>query len=151
MVQAVEESGRENDGASVRTMSMTNSIRFSMMSGLGTMKPNGNSLADELNFDDDDEQSDLDGRDSAMSNHAPSFHTRNLSRDSAVKRFHARNQSLESIKRPGSVTRGMLFMNQSVPEALEDPRYLAITPVKEVSHTSQQENYFYLIVLYVLY
>ncbi|KAJ4265663.1 hypothetical protein NW762_004957 [Fusarium torreyae] len=116
----VEESGRENDGASVRTMSMTNSIRFSMMSGLGTMKPNGNSLADELNFDDDDEQSDLDGRDSAMSNHAPSFHTRNLSRDSAVKRFHARNQSLESIKRPGSVTRGRLFMNQSVPEALED-------------------------------
>ncbi|KAL4725332.1 hypothetical protein ACLX1H_007479 [Fusarium chlamydosporum] len=116
-----EESGRENDAASIRTMSMTNSVRFSMTSGIGVLRLNGNSLADELNFDDEDEQSDFDnGRESAMSNYGPSFHTRNLSRDSPVKRFHARNQSLESIKRTGSVTRGRLFMNAPVPEALED-------------------------------
>ncbi|KAG5656386.1 hypothetical protein KAF25_004662 [Fusarium avenaceum] len=116
----VEESGRENDAASVRTMSMTNSIRFSLQSGPGVMRFNGNSLADELNFDDEDEQSDFGGRESAMSNYATSFHTRNLSRDSPVKRFHARNQSFDSIKRTGSVTRGKLFMNEPVPEALED-------------------------------
>ncbi|RGP81695.1 hypothetical protein FLONG3_182 [Fusarium longipes] len=116
-----EESGRENDAASIRTMSMTNSVRFSMTSGIGVLRLNGNSLADELNFDDEDEQSDFDnGRESAMSNYAPSFHARNLSRDSPVKRFHARNQSLESIKRTGSVTRGRIFMNAPVPEALED-------------------------------
>ncbi|CAF3608019.1 hypothetical protein SNK05_003513 [Fusarium graminearum] len=116
-----EESGRENDVTSIRTMSMTNSVRFSMASGMGVLRMNGNTLADELNFDDEDEQSDFDnGRESAMSNYAQSFHTRNLSRDSPVKRFHARNQSLESIKRTGSVTRGRLFMNDPVPEALED-------------------------------
>ncbi|KAM5352496.1 hypothetical protein ACJ41O_005218 [Fusarium nematophilum] len=115
----VEESGRENDAASVRTMSITNSIRYSLIGGPGMAKANGHSLADELNFDDEDDQSDLDGRESALSNHAPSFHARHLSRDSARNRFHARNQSLESLKRPGSVTRGRLFMNQSVLEALE--------------------------------
>ncbi|CAG7559345.1 unnamed protein product [Fusarium equiseti] len=125
-----EESGRENDAASIRTMSMTNSVRFSFTNGLGALRLNGNSLADELNFDDEDEQSDFDngresamsnyGRESAMSNYGSSFHARNLSRDSPVKRFHARNQSLESIKRTGSVTRGRLFMNPPVPEALED-------------------------------
>ncbi|WAO89692.1 Mcp5-PH domain-containing protein [Fusarium falciforme] len=116
----VEESGRENDAASVRTMSMTNSVRFSIMSGPGMAKLNGNSLADELNFDDDeDEMSDLDGRESAMSNHATSFHVRNFSRDSVLHRLHGRNQSLESIKRPGSVARGRLFKNQAVLEALE--------------------------------
>ncbi|KAI1056672.1 hypothetical protein LB507_002550 [Fusarium sp. FIESC RH6] len=125
-----EESGRENDAASIRTMSMTNSVRFSFTNGLGALRLNGNSLADELNFDDEDEQSDVDngresamsnhGRESAMSNYGPSFHARNLSRDSPVKRFHVRNQSLESIKRTGSVTRGRLFMNPPVPEALED-------------------------------
>ncbi|EXK39344.1 hypothetical protein FOXG_19026 [Fusarium oxysporum f. sp. lycopersici 4287] len=142
----VEESGRENDAASVRTMSMTNSIRFSMTSGTGIMRLNGNSLADELNFDDEDEQSDFDGRESAMSNYATSFHTRNLSRDSPVKRFHARNQSLESIKRTGSVTRGRLFMNQSVPEALEDEEnegktVSAPVPVPKVSYTDTGIQY----------
>ncbi|KAK7403807.1 hypothetical protein QQX98_010404 [Neonectria punicea] len=113
----VEESGRENDAASVRTMSMTNSVRFSFISG---PKPNGHSLADELNFEDEDEQSDFDnGRESAMSNHASFVHARNMSRESVMNRRHLRNHSLESLKRTGSVARGRLFMNQSVLEALE--------------------------------
>ncbi|KAL2204000.1 hypothetical protein CC79DRAFT_1336640 [Sarocladium strictum] len=116
----VDESGRENDAASVRTMSMTNSIRFSVMSGPGAGKVNGHSLADELNFDgDDDDQTDIDGRESAMSYRAaPSRHGRNLSRDSVASRMHRRNMSMESSKRPGS-SRGRVFVNQAVLEALE--------------------------------
>lgn len=115
----VEESGRENDGGSVRSMSMTNSIRFSLnYPGGGPGKPGGNTLADELDFDDDDE-TDMDGGESIYSHHTSHTHTRNFSRDSAVTRFHRRNQSLESTKRPGSVTRGKLFMNEAVLEALE--------------------------------
>jgi hypothetical protein len=113
----VEESAKENDAASVRTMSMTNSIRFSVLSGPG--KQNGHSLADELNFDgDDDYQTDHDGRESVLSNN--NRHMRNLSRDSMMSRLHRRNQSIESLRRPGSVARGKLFVNQSVLEILED-------------------------------
>ncbi|KAF4996520.1 hypothetical protein FGRMN_4449 [Fusarium graminum] len=139
----VEESGRENDAASVRTMSMTNSIRFSLQSGPGGLRFNGNSLADELNFDDEDEQIDFDGRESAMSNYATSFHTRNLSRDSPVKRFHARNQSYDSIKRTGSLNRGRLFMNEPVPEALEDEEENQDknAPVIKVSYTDTGVQY----------
>ena len=116
----VEESGRENDGASVRSMSRTNSIRFSLNHhGGGPGRPGGNTLADELDFDDDDDQTDMDGGESIYSNQTSHTHMRNFSRDSAVSRFHRRNQSLESPKRPGSVARGKLFMNQSVLEALE--------------------------------
>lgn len=114
------ESGKENDAGSVRTMSMTNSIRFSFANNRpSSMMINGQSLADELNFEGDSEdQPDFDGRESALSNHT-SRHTRNLSRDSVKGRLHCRNQSLESLRRPGSVARGRLFMNQSVLEALE--------------------------------
>ncbi|KAJ9156311.1 Nuclear migration protein [Pleurostoma richardsiae] len=100
----VEESAKENDGASIRTMSMTNSIRFSVMNA----KPNGHSLADELNFDgDDDWQTDHDGRESVLSNHVP-MHMRNASRDSvmSMSRTHRRHHSNDSLIRPGSVARG---------------------------------------------
>ncbi|GKT49137.1 anucleate primary sterigmata protein A [Colletotrichum spaethianum] len=111
------EDQKENDAASVRTMSMTNSIRFSMQQSPGKVF-NGNSLADELNLDgDDDWQTDDGGRESAMSNYR---HTRTFSRDSVLSRMHRRNQSIESPQRPGSVTRGKLWMNQPVLEALED-------------------------------
>jgi hypothetical protein len=114
----VEEHGKDTDAASVRTMSMTNSIRFSMLNGPGYGKPNGNSLADELNFDgDSDYQTDHDGRESALSYDR---HNRNLSRDSVMSKLHRRNQSIESLKRPGSVARGKLFVNQHVLETLED-------------------------------
>lgn len=108
---------QKDDAASVRTMSMTNSIRFSVMSGPQAAKVNGNSLADELNFDNDDDwQTDNDGRESVLSNH----HIRKMSRDSMISRMHRRNQSIESLKRPGSVARGKLWANQAVLETLED-------------------------------
>ncbi|KAK1987123.1 hypothetical protein LZ30DRAFT_580687 [Colletotrichum cereale] len=111
------EDQRDNDAASVRTMSMTNSVRFSTQQSPGKVF-NGNSLADELNLDcDDDWQTDDGGRESALSNYR---HTRTFSRDSVLSRIHRRNQSLESPQRPGSVTRGRLWMNQTVLEALED-------------------------------
>lgn len=114
-----EESVKDNDAGSVRTMSLTNSIRHSLFNGPGAALHNGHSLADELNFDDDD-QTDADGRESVLSIHtSPNKHTRNFSRDSVPSRMHRRNLSMESMKRPGSVARGRLFMNQSVMEALE--------------------------------
>ena len=116
----IEESAKDNDAASIRTMSMTNSIRFSLINGPGSNKPNGHSLADELNFDgDDDEQSDADGRESVLSNHTPNRHTRKASRESVTNRPHRRNLSLESLMRSGSVARNRFFVNQSVLEALE--------------------------------
>ncbi|KAI2625064.1 hypothetical protein GGR54DRAFT_548411 [Hypoxylon sp. NC1633] len=112
-----EEAGKENDGASIRTMSMTNSIRFSMMGGPGGGKMNGHSLADELNFDDDDEyQTDQDGRQSVISN---TRHQRNQSRDSMMSRSHRRNRSSDGQIRPGSVARSRIFMNQTVLDRLE--------------------------------
>ncbi|KAM0333067.1 hypothetical protein ACHAQA_001725 [Verticillium albo-atrum] len=112
-----EETGRETDAASVRTMSMTNSIRFSTQQSPGKTHT-GNCLADELNLDgDDDWHTDDGGRESALSYHR---HTRNMSRDSVMSRLHRRNQSIESLKRPGSVARGKLWVNQTVLEALED-------------------------------
>ncbi|KAL1912048.1 hypothetical protein Sste5344_002243 [Sporothrix stenoceras] len=104
--------GKDNDAASVRTMSMTNSIRFSVVPS----KPNGNSLADELNFDGDEtDETDHGGRESVLSYR---LHGRSHSRDSTVSRSHRRQQSNESLRRPGSVARGR-FLNQSVLERLE--------------------------------
>lgn len=118
LAQESEAEDKETDAASVRTMSITNSIRFSTLNGHGSMKPlNGNSLADELNLDgDDDWQTDHDGRESVLSNHV---HMRNTSRDSTFSRTHFRNQSVESLARPGSVARGRLYANHSVLERLE--------------------------------
>ncbi|KAF4126267.1 Nuclear migration protein [Geosmithia morbida] len=118
------ESGRENDGGSVRSMSVTNSIRFSYAHpnrGSIISKIPGNTLADELDLDDDDE-TDWDGRESVFSGHTSQHgHARNFSRDSvgAVGPRHVRNQSIDSLKRPGSMVRGKIFMNPSVLEALE--------------------------------
>ncbi|KAI1646251.1 uncharacterized protein F4817DRAFT_340948 [Daldinia loculata] len=108
---------KENDGVSVRTMSMTNSVRYSVMSGPGFGKMNGYSLADELNFDDDDDyQTDPDGRQSVLS---LARHNRNQSRDSIMSKSHRRNQSNDSQIRPGSIVRSRLFMNQTVLDRLE--------------------------------
>ncbi|OAA68065.1 nuclear migration protein [Niveomyces insectorum RCEF 264] len=104
--------GKDTDAASVRTMSMTNSIRFSVVPS----KPNGNSLADELNFDGDEtDETDHGGRESVVSHR---LHGRSHSRDSMLSRSHHRNQSNESLRRPGSVARGR-FLNQTVLERLE--------------------------------
>lgn len=115
-----EDVAKDIETASVRTMSMTNSIRFSLLNGpngYGGGKHNGVSLADELDLDDDeDQQTDHDGRESVLS----VLHKRNQSRDSVMSRNHRRNQSIESLMRPGSVARGRLLAQQSVLERLED-------------------------------
>jgi hypothetical protein len=98
--------GHGSDTASVRSMSMTNSIRFSMLNS----KMNGVSLADELDLDEDEDlPTDHDGRESAMS-----FinHRRNQSRESMMSKTHLRNQSIDSLRRPGSVAHGRLLANQ---------------------------------------
>ncbi|KAH6674382.1 hypothetical protein B0J14DRAFT_480272 [Halenospora varia] len=109
-----------NDAASVRTMSMTNSVRNSMLNGpngYGVTKANGISLADELDLDEDyDTQTDYDGRESVLSVR----HNRCQSRESVFIKTHRRNQSVESLMRPGSVARGRLLANQAVLERLED-------------------------------
>lgn len=112
--------GHGSDTASVRSMSMTNSIRFSMVNGpngYGGTKLNGVSLADELALDEDeDQQTDHDGRESVASVR----HMRNQSRESVMSRnHHRRNQSNESLMRPGSVARGRLLANQAVLDRLE--------------------------------
>lgn len=110
------EKNRDDDAASVRTMSITNSIRFSAATSIA--RPNGNSLADELGFDDGyGEESDYGGRDSVLSN---AGHVRNMSRDSFMFRTHQRHQSTDSLMRPGSVARGRLVFNPSALERLED-------------------------------
>ncbi|KAL2115680.1 hypothetical protein VTJ04DRAFT_9935 [Mycothermus thermophilus] len=102
----------KDDAASVRSMSITNSMRFSVANSI--LRPHGNSLADELGdgFDDD---SDYGGRDSVLSRH----HSRTLSRDSVGFRGHQRQLSTDSITRPGSVLRGKLAFNPSALEKLE--------------------------------
>ncbi|KUJ11943.1 uncharacterized protein LY89DRAFT_738577 [Mollisia scopiformis] len=111
--------GHASDAASVRTMSMTNSIRFSILNGTngyGGTKLNGMSLADELDLDEDEDQTDYDGRESVLSVR----HKRNQSRESVMSKNHRRNQSIESLMRPGSVARGRLLAQQAVLDRLED-------------------------------
>ncbi|KAK4168936.1 anucleate primary sterigmata protein A [Cladorrhinum sp. PSN259] len=119
-----EDSGKENDGASVRTLSLTNSIRFSVASG-GVPKPNGNSLADELGFEGFDDESEYGGRESVLSNgrresvfslgHRDSVisiganHLRNMSRDSILSRTHIRRQSNDSLMRSSSIRGRVVF------------------------------------------
>ncbi|KAK3988628.1 anucleate primary sterigmata protein A [Cladorrhinum sp. PSN332] len=129
-----EDSGKENDAASVRTLSLTNSIRFSMASG-GVPKPNGNSLADELGFEGFDDESDYGGRESVLSNgrrdslfshgHRDSVisnganHLRNMSRDSILSRTHIRRQSNDSLMRSSSI-RGRLVFSPTALDRFED-------------------------------
>lgn len=113
-----KDNGNESDGGSVRTMSLTNSIRFSMLNGpngYGVTKGYGLSLADELDLDDETDYEG--GRDSVMS--SPEKHQRTQSRESILFRTHRRNQSGDSMKRPGSVTLGKSLLNRTVLERLE--------------------------------
>ncbi|KAH8795817.1 meiotic cell cortex C-terminal pleckstrin homology-domain-containing protein [Hyaloscypha sp. PMI_1271] len=110
--------GNGSDAGSIRTMSMTNSIRFSMLNGpngYGGTKLNGVSLADELDLDDEEDQTDHDRPESVLS----FLHNRNQSRESVMSKHHRRNQSIESLMRPGSVARGRMLANQAVLERLE--------------------------------
>ncbi|QSZ31530.1 hypothetical protein DSL72_001097 [Monilinia vaccinii-corymbosi] len=113
------DNGSESDGGSVRTMSLSSSIRFSMLNGpngYGVTKGNGISLADELDLDES--ETDYDGgRDSIGS--SPVKHQRHPSRESILFRTHRRNKSGDSVKRHGAVIRGRSLLNQSVLDKLE--------------------------------
>ncbi|KAK4121108.1 hypothetical protein N657DRAFT_578620 [Parathielavia appendiculata] len=104
----------KDDATSVRSMSITNSIRFSVANSI--LKANGNSLADELGFDGYDEESDYGGRDSVLSK----SHMRNFSRESLAFRTHQRHRSNDSLVRPGTALRGKLAFNAAALEKLED-------------------------------
>lgn len=97
----VEDKGRDSDTGSIRSMS----LRYSVL-----QKPNGHSLADELDFDDESEYgTDANGRDSVMSNFR---HMRADSRASTIAKYHRRHNSGDSLIRPGSVTRGRLMLQK---------------------------------------
>ncbi|KOS21460.1 Anucleate primary sterigmata protein A [Escovopsis weberi] len=92
-------------------MSMTNSIRFTFTGGLGSTLT-GNSLADELNFDDTDDQTDMDGGESILSSPR---HKRNFSRDSVASKIHRRNCSMDSLKRTGPPVAEEPLVSESSP------------------------------------
>ncbi len=135
-----EDTGKDNDAASVRTMSMPNSFRFSTILAGNSGKLNGHSLADELNFDDDsDSQTDIDGRQSVLS----SRHNRNMSRDSVWSKTHVRNVSIDSQIRPGSIaTRRALQTTLEILEGgiSEDGESEAEGPMK-VEYTDSAVQY----------
>lgn len=95
-----DDSYKDGDATSDRTMSITNSIRQSFYSS-GPGLRNGHCLADELEFEDD--RTDFNGRESVLSNHTIP----------KSPRVHRRVHSVESLRRTGSVTRARVLMNQS--------------------------------------
>lgn len=129
----VDDKGRDSDTGSIRSMSLRHSI---------LQKPNGHSLADELDFDDEsDYGTETNGRDSVMSNHRL---MRADSRASTLAKFHRRHNSSDSMIRPGSVTRGRFQQMQKegmlngVIQETEEPASPA--PIK-VSYTDTGVQY----------
>ncbi len=112
----LDHDGNASDTGSLhsRRDSNTTSLRFSMFPQDG--KPNGMSLADEINFseEDDDLASLHDGRDSVISTHR-----RQTSKDNILFRAHRHSNSLDSLRRPTSVALGRILANQSVLDKLE--------------------------------
>ncbi|PHH66955.1 hypothetical protein CDD81_5307 [Ophiocordyceps australis] len=131
-----DESLRDNDAGSVRTMSLTNSIRYSLApTGL-----KGHSLAEELDFDDDD-QTDADGRDSVLSNyptHRPIYFQ---SRDGTPERAHGRIQRRESLRRPASAACVRPLMHEPLPQMLEDSVDDNASRVNKVNYTDTATQY----------
>lgn len=127
--------GHGSDTASVRSMSMTNSVRFSILNS----KLNGVSLADELNLDDEEDlQTYNDGRESVMSF---ANHQRTQSRESMMSRTHLRNQSIDSLRRPGSVAHGRLLANQVMDKLRSD---IVETGIVETDEEPEKEDLNYL-------
>ncbi|RDA88318.1 hypothetical protein CP532_6574 [Ophiocordyceps camponoti-leonardi (nom. inval.)] len=102
-----EHSDHGSQVGSHRTMSITNSIRRSLYSP-GPELHHGQCLADELDFDD--EHTDIDGRESVLSHHTS---------PKPIKRSR-RNQSLDSLRRNGSLPRGRSFGHRIVSRVRED-------------------------------
>lgn len=130
----IEEAARDNDAASVRTMSMTNSLRYSLVQSPGPAQQAGHSLADELGFDaDDDDASDYDGAESVLS--SPQV-ARAASREGGR---HQRNYSTESG--PGNAVRSKLFMNTSVMDALEGVSEETQAAASKITYTETGVQY----------
>jgi hypothetical protein len=108
-----DDNHRETDAASIRTMSLTNSLRHCLVQSPGPMRGNGHSLADELNMDD---ETDTEAAESVLS--SPQ-HRRTLSREAVATRVHRRTQSIESLTRPESAARSRIFANPAVLDILE--------------------------------
>lgn len=131
-----EDNGNESDDGSVRTMSLTNSIRFSMLNGpngYGVIKGNDLSLAEELGLEEDETDYEA-GRESVAS--SPKKHRRNQSRESILFHTHRRNQSGDSMRSPASVTRGRSLLSQTVLESFEG----GISEDDEVEPTSKFQS-----------
>ncbi|TQV90355.1 nuclear migration protein [Cordyceps javanica] len=127
----LEDAQKDNDGASIRTLSMTGSLRYSLVLSPGPANINGASLADELNLDDDD--SDVAATESVFSSPR---HKRTISRDTApLGKLHRRDLSLESLSRPGSAARSRLFFNPNVLGILQgDDEDQPPTPAQPTSY-----------------
>lgn len=108
-----DDNQRDADAASIRTMSLTNSLRQSLVQSPGPMRGNGHSLADELNMDD---ETDTEATESVLS--SPQ-HRRTMSRETVASRAHRRTQSIESLTRPESAARSRVFANPGVLDILE--------------------------------
>lgn len=127
-----EDAGRDIDAASVRTMSMTNSLRHSLVTSPGPNQQPGHSLADELGFDDSD-QSDADMPESVLS--SPQLgHT--FSRDGGA---HQRNYSIDSA--PSNKVRSKQFMNPAALDTLEGVSEEMRLPAPKVTYTETGVQY----------
>lgn len=129
-----EDRARDSDAGSVRSMSIRESVRFSILN----KGPNGHSLADELDFDDDsDYQTDANGRDSVLSNHR---HMRTDSRASTRSKTHRRHHSGESLVRPGSVARSRFQSTNNIIQEDEE-MHLSHAPVVKSNYTDTGIQY----------
>ncbi|KAJ2974286.1 hypothetical protein NQ176_g6136 [Zarea fungicola] len=104
-LEDMEDTPREHDVASIRTMSMTGSLRYSLVNS--PTPANNACLADELNMDDDSDAA-------TESVFSSPRHRRTVSRETAFSRMHRRDLSMESLNRPGSAARSRLFFNPNV-------------------------------------
>lgn len=135
-----EDKGRDSDAGSIRSMSIRDSLRFSLIN-----KPIGHSLADELDFDDDSDCTETNGRNSVISNRR---HVRNDSRASIISNSHRRHNSSDSLIRPGSIVRGR-FQTQmqlegklahGIIQEIEEPTPAAPS-IQRVSYTDTGVQY----------
>lgn len=142
----LEDNSKDSDVASLKTMSRANSLKSlrslktmsranSVRHSVAPNNVNGNSLADELDLDDDDEyETEPDGRqsvasmyrhgrkesrESVLSKKGPmAFHRRNISNGSPVRGSPVRGSPM----RPGSVASivyGRMFTNQPVLDRID--------------------------------
>ncbi|POS84657.1 hypothetical protein EPUL_005772 [Erysiphe pulchra] len=110
----------ESDTESIRTRSLTSSVRFSMLSGLaglGKHKPGGLSLADELNLDEQTELSDNADLESIHSVTSSRFSQK--SRNECLGLSDKTNFFNDSLPRPCSSTQERILIKRLDYQSLE--------------------------------